>query len=235
MVTNACDYVYKILLLGDCNVGKTCFLLRYVDEQTDENHISTIGVDFRTKLFQINSEEILKLQIWDTAGQDKFKCITKNYFRGTNGIILMYDITCKDSFKNIRNWLSQIKDILGDDACVVLVGNKCDLESERSIPVESALILANDYKLSFFESSAKDNIYVKEIFEYLIKEIFRKYNVDVFENIEDASSNDLIYRSRYKEDLKIKSLIQSSQDDTNGLYFKGNVSKVKNNNNNYCC
>ena len=235
MVTNACDYVCKILLLGDCNVGKTCFLLRYVDEQFDDSHISTIGVDFRTKLFQINSEEILKLQIWDTAGQDKFKSITKNYFRGTNGIILMYDITSKNSFKNIKNWLGQIKDILGDDVCVVLVGNKCDLKSERLIPVELALILANEYKLSFFESSARENIYVKNIFDHLIKEMLRKYNSELFDKKEDTSSNNVNYRSRYGEDLKIKSFLQTIDEKKNKLYFKEKAGKVKYTNKNNCC
>jgi len=233
MVTNACDYVYKILLLGDCNVGKTCFILRYVDEVPDEPHISTIGVDFRTKLFQINTEEILKVQIWDTAGQDKFKSITKNYFRGANGIILMYDISSKNSFKNIRNWLNQIKDILGDDACVVLVGNKCDLENERIINIEQALILANEYKLSIFESSAKENIYVKETFEYLIKEMLRKYNSNVVDKNEDDRRSEYgsqYNRKRYNSDYLIKSFIQEENNLKSELHFGSRESKKINNN-----
>lgn len=198
MVTNACDYIYKILLLGDVNVGKTCFILSYVDEHFDDKHISTIGVDFKTKLFQINSEEILKLQIWDTAGQDKFKCITKNYFRGTNAIILIYDITSKSSFKNIKNWLAQIKEILADEALVILVGNKCDLENERLITLEQGLMLANEYKLSFFESSAKENISIKEIFEHLIIEMLRKFNPESLENKYLDKEELHHYRQRYQ-------------------------------------
>lgn len=181
---NSYDKNFKILLLGDCSVGKTCFLLRYVEDTFTENHITTIGVDYKTKIFEYtngennnpNQKELIKLQVWDTAGQDKFRCITKNYFRGSNGILLIYDITSPNSFKNIKNWVSQITESLGDEACIVLVGNKVDLENDRKISKNLGEGLANEYKMNFFETSAKENMNISQAFSSLVNEMMKKYN-----------------------------------------------------------
>lgn len=186
---------FKILLLGDCSVGKTCFLLRYVEDTFTENHITTIGVDYKTKIFEDNkTNEIIKLQIWDTAGQDKFRCITKNYFRGSNGIILIYDITSQKSFKNIRNWVSQIKESLGDEACVVLVGNKIDLENERKIATGVGQNLANEYKMNFFETSAKNNLNIENVYEAIVKEMNDKFKnkIEINKDRERSCSQRLV-------------------------------------------
>jgi len=169
----ACDFNYKILLLGDSSVGKTCFLLRYIEDTYTGNHISTIGVDYKIKLIQLNSE-MIKLQIWDTAGQDKFRSITKNYYRGSDGIMLIYDITNQSSFVNIKNWIIQIKEHLGDEACITLIGNKIDLESRRKISREEGQKFAKDYNLNFFETSSKEDINIKETFENLTIEMRKK-------------------------------------------------------------
>jgi small GTP-binding protein len=173
MVTSECDINLKILLLGDSSVGKTCFLLRYVEDTFTHNHISTIGVDYKIKLVNENNQ-LIKLQIWDTAGQDRFRCITKNYFRGSDGIMLIYDITNQMSFNNIRNWITQIKDSLGDDARITLVGNKVDLESNRIVLKEDGIKLANEHGFSFFETSAKEKINVDEAFSNLTREMLKK-------------------------------------------------------------
>ncbi len=167
------DKIFKILLLGDCSVGKTCFLVRYVDDTFKDNHITTIGVDFKTKILEDEkNSELIKLQIWDTAGQDKFRCITKNYFRGSNGILLIYDITSPSSFKNIRNWISQIRDSLKDEACIVLVGNKVDLENDRKIDTDKGIQLAKEFNINhFFETSAKNNYNINIVFEKLVKQM----------------------------------------------------------------
>lgn len=179
------DKNFKILLLGDCSVGKTCFLLRYVEDTFTENHITTIGVDYKTKVFQEEkSAQLIKLQIWDTAGQDKFRCITKNYFRGSNGILLIYDITNQNSFKNIRNWVSQIKESLADEACIVLVGNKVDLDAERKVATGTGQNLANEFKMDFFEASAKNNFNIESAFAALAQEMVKKYE----NNIERSKS-----------------------------------------------
>jgi small GTP-binding protein len=174
MVSNSFDLIYKVLLLGDTSVGKTCFLLRYTEDTFTENHISTIGVDYKLKLLSTAPDKNIKLQIWDTAGQDRFRCITKNYFRGSHGILLIYDITSTSSFNNIKNWILQIRESLGEQPCITLVGNKVDLESNRRISKDDGIRLAKEYGMSFFETSAKDNTNINEAFNQLTKEMLTK-------------------------------------------------------------
>ena len=100
------DCVYKVLLLGDSTVGKTCFLLRYCDNDFQESHLSTIGLDYRLKTMTLNNGKKIKLQIWDTAGQDKYRSITKNYYKGAHGIILIYDVTNYQTYENVKNWIT---------------------------------------------------------------------------------------------------------------------------------
>jgi Ras-related protein Rab-1A len=160
-----------------------------VQDTYTENHITTIGVDYKTKIVEDKkNNEMIKLQIWDTAGQDKFRCITKNYFRGSNGILLIYDITNQNSFKNIRNWVSQIKESLGDEACIALVGNKVDLEKERKVANGIGQNLANEFKMNFFETSAKNNFNIEGAFEALVKEMTDKYRIKAEFNEEKGRS-----------------------------------------------
>ncbi len=177
------DYIYKVLLLGDSAVGKTCFLLRYSDDSFTENHISTIGLDYRLKMITLENDKIVKMQIWDTAGQDRFRAITKNYYKGAHGIVLIYDVTNLITFNNIKNWLSQIKENTTEKVKIVLVGNKIDEDHLRKVPYEEGKKLGDEYKLEFFETSAKNNIRIEDTFNYLTKEIFKS-------NKEPASGGD---------------------------------------------
>lgn len=169
---NNYDYIYKVLLLGDSAVGKTCFLLRYADDTFNDNHISTIGLDYRLKMVKMENEKIVKTQIWDTAGQDRFRAITKNYYKGAHGIILIYDVTNKQSFVNIKNWVIQIRENTTDKVKIALVGNKIDEEELRKVSSSEGEKLSLEYDLRFFETSAKKNIGVQETFDYLVKEIY---------------------------------------------------------------
>lgn len=165
------DYIFKILLLGDSSVGKTCLLLRYSDDTFTENHISTIGLDYRFKLVTLENKKKVKLQIWDTAGQDRFRAITKNYYKGAHGIILVYDVTNINSFNNIKSWISQIKENTTDNIKITFVGNKIDNEDSRKISHEEGQKLATEYDAKFFETSAKENIRVTDVFSYITEEI----------------------------------------------------------------
>jgi Ras-related protein Rab-1A len=165
------DYIFKVLLLGDSSVGKTCFLLRFSDDTFTDNHISTIGLDYRLKMVSVN-ESVIKLQIWDTAGQDRFRAITKNYYKGAHGIILLYDVTNTQSFNNIKNWISQIKENTTEKVKICLVGNKCDMDGNRKILYEDGEKLAEENGIKFIETSAKNNLNVEETFKYLIEEIY---------------------------------------------------------------
>merc|ERR1712022_81655 len=120
------DYLFKLLLIGDSGVGKSCLLLRYADDTYTESYISTLGVDFRMHTIRIEDKTI-KLQIWDTAGQERFRTITQNYYRGANGIIVVYDVTDASSFDSVTRWLQEIKRNVGRDVHKMLVGNKSDL------------------------------------------------------------------------------------------------------------
>jgi small GTP-binding protein len=183
------DYIFKVLLLGDSSVGKTCFLLRFSDDTFTDNHISTIGLDYRLKMVSVNNEAIVKLQIWDTAGQDRFRAITKNYYKGAHGIILLYDVTNPSTFNNIKNWIAQIKDNTSDKVQICLVGNKCDIEEQRKIPYDEGAKLASENGLKFFETSAKNNLNVEETFKFLIEEIYEYYSKNK-ENVEVKERKD---------------------------------------------
>lgn len=164
--------IYKIIVLGDSGVGKTCFIMQYTDQIFTENHISTIGVDYKTKTLQ-HDNKIIAFQIWDTAGQDRFRSLTKNYITNSDGILLMYDITNEISFKNMKNWLSQIKDKKSayKDIQVVVVANKCDLIEKSEVETWKAEELCKKHGFKFCEASAKKNINVAEAFQMLFVDI----------------------------------------------------------------
>ena len=168
--------LYKILLLGDSAVGKSCLLLRYCDESFQDIHLATIGLDFRLKTLNLDNNKKIKAQIWDTAGQDRFRAITKNYYRGANGILLIFDITDRSSFEHIRNWIEQIKEEAPEQIIIYLVGNKIDNQNNRVVTNEEAKKLAEEFKLKYYETSAKNNINVDTTFLDLIKEIDSIYS-----------------------------------------------------------
>jgi len=165
------DYIFKILLVGDSGVGKSCLLLRYTDNSFSETFISTIGVDFKIKTIVVDGKTV-KLQIWDTAGQERFKTITSSYYRGSHGIFVVYDITDPVSFNNVRVWLNEIaKYMQQEDYKVLLVGNKADQVSSRAVQRSEAEEYANQLDCQFFETSAKENSNVEQIFQALSKSL----------------------------------------------------------------
>jgi Ras-related protein Rab-8A len=163
------DYLIKLLIIGDSGVGKTCFLLRFSDDNFTASHLTTIGIDFKLKTMEIDGKTI-KLQIWDTAGQERFRTITQTYYKGAMGIILAYDCTDENSFNNIRNWVQQIKMHASDNVSKVLIGNKCD-RPDKKITTEQGEALAQELGIKFFETSAKTSINVNETFKFIAKEI----------------------------------------------------------------
>ena len=174
------ELLYKILLLGDSSVGKTCFLMRYSDNTFQEIHMSTIGLDYKLKNVQLDDGNIVKIQIWDTAGQDRFRSITKNYYKGAHGIILIYDITSRKTYENIKNWVTQIKEEVSDKVNIILVGNKIDDEKNRKVSTEEGEKLAKEIGFDFYETSAKTGINIDSTFNDLVKktvESFSKTNV----------------------------------------------------------
>ena len=170
------ESLYKILILGDSTVGKTCFLTRYADNTFQENQLATLGVDYKLKNIKMEDGNIVKLQIWDTAGQDRFHSLTRNYFKGAHGIILLYDITTQSSFDNVSKWIKQIKEDASEKVVIILVGNKIDLEHKRAIPTEEGEKIAEDFGLIFFECSAKTGKNINEAFNELIKKTVANFS-----------------------------------------------------------
>eukprot|EP01092_Planopodium_desertum_P014101 TRINITY_DN70036_c0_g1_i1.p1 TRINITY_DN70036_c0_g1~~TRINITY_DN70036_c0_g1_i1.p1 ORF type:complete len:202 (-),score=28.38 TRINITY_DN70036_c0_g1_i1:59-664(-) len=164
------DYLFKLLLIGDSGVGKSCLLLRFADDTFTDSYISTIGVDFKIKTINLDGK-VVKLQIWDTAGQERFRTITSSYYRGANGIIIVYDVTDKESFINVKTWLGEIEQNAGEGVLKLLVGNKCDLVDKKVVDADTARKFADDLKIPFIETSALNSTNVNEAFITLAKEI----------------------------------------------------------------
>jgi len=167
------DYLFKLLLIGDSSVGKSCLLLRFADDSYVDTYISTIGVDFKIRTVELDGKTV-KLQIWDTAGQERFRTITSSYYRGAHGIIIVYDVTDMDSFNNIKQWLSEIDRYASDSVCKLLVGNKCDLVDSKVVDTETAKAFADSLGIPFIETSAKESINVEEAFLTMSSEIKKR-------------------------------------------------------------
>ncbi|URD76696.1 ras-related protein [Musa troglodytarum] len=148
------DYLFKLLLIGDSGVGKSCLLLRFADDSYIESYISTIGVDF-----------------WDTAGQERFRTITSSYYRGAHGIIVVYDVTDQESFNNVKQWLNEIDRYASENVNKLLVGNKCDLTDDRVVSYETGKAFADEIGIPFLETSAKDSTNVEKAFMTMAADI----------------------------------------------------------------
>jgi Ras-related protein Rab-8A len=166
------DYLFKILLIGDSGVGKSCVLSVFCDDKFIPTFITTIGIDFKIKTIIVDEKRI-KLQIWDTAGQERFRTITNAYYRGAMGIILFYDITDIKSFNNVSNWLKCIQQHANDTVDIILVGNKSD-SHDRCIFERDGLKLSQELKVKFFETSAKLNQNINELFYTLTSDIKKR-------------------------------------------------------------
>ena len=174
MSGNNYDHFVKLLIIGESGVGKTCILLRFADDKFPIVHQTTVGVDFKQKMINFNNKTI-KIQIWDTAGQERFRTLTNNYFKPANGIILVYDVSDENSFYSIKNWIKQIESLADPSVCVILIGNKCEVdESVRKVKYEDAQKLAKELKIPFMETSAKNNLNISQVFNTITKQIIDK-------------------------------------------------------------
>lgn len=165
------DHLFKLLIIGDSGVGKSSLLLRFADNTFSGSYITTIGVDFKIRTVEIEGERV-KLQIWDTAGQERFRTITSTYYRGTHGVIVVYDVTSGDSFANVKRWLHEIEQNC-DVVNRILVGNKNDAPDRKVVLTEDAQRFADQMGIKLFETSAKDNINVEEMFMAITKLVLK--------------------------------------------------------------
>lgn len=167
------DFLFKLLLIGDSGVGKTCIIYRFVDNKFDSSFITTIGIDFKIRTVEIDGKTI-KLQIWDTAGQERFDTITSSCYRGAQGIMLVYDVTDEKSFRNIPKWIRKTEQLSSPTVQKLLVANKCDLIERRLITKERGELLAKHLDIRYKEISALSNLNVEDAFVSLLRKVFRQ-------------------------------------------------------------
>ena len=160
----------KIMLIGDSFVGKTSLLTKYCKNEFKPTYITTIGIDFQIKYFKYNDKRI-KVQIWDTTGQERYRILAKSNINSSDGFIFVYDITKRDTFNNINNWVEQVKEIAPKNSKSIIFGNKVDLHKKRVIDASEGKHLAKKFNMKFFETSAKEGNNINEGFESLVKDI----------------------------------------------------------------
>ena len=168
------DYIFKLVLIGDTCVGKSCILVRFSDDIFDDNYVTTIGVDFRFKTMVVKNK-VVKIQIWDTAGQERYRSITTAYYRGAAAIIICCDCTNEESFNNIKNWIEEIGKYTDKDAVDKMVFmNKCDLTEDRCIKKEDIDKFEKENGIKVLEVSAKTGEGIDKGFEYIIEKLIDK-------------------------------------------------------------
>ncbi|XP_029652212.1 ras-related protein Rab-37-like isoform X1 [Octopus sinensis] len=168
------DVSCKVMLLGDSGVGKTCLLVQFKDGTfLSGSFISTVGIDFRNKVVDIDGTKI-KLQIWDTAGQERFRSVTNAYYRDAHALLLLYDVTNKTSFDNIRAWLTEINEYAQEDVVIMLLGNKADMSGDKIVRREDGERLARDHNVAFMETSAKTGMNVDLAFMAIARDLKMK-------------------------------------------------------------
>lgn len=176
------DFLYKIVLVGDMNVGKTFLLSRYIKGQLPKSSGPTIGVEFATKTVKLDSGNTIKAQIWDTAGQERYRAITTAHYRRALGALLVYDVTQKNSFEGVKKWMEELRDHAEPDIVILLVGNKTDLlernPDSRQVSELQARQTAEAGQMLFIETSAVNGAKVKDAFELLLNEIFRRRSLE---------------------------------------------------------
>lgn len=200
------DYLFKFIIIGDTNIGKSCITRRFVENKFNLVHDLTIGVEFGSKIIKINDKNI-KIQIWDTAGQETFRSITRTYYKGCAAVLLVYDVTNKESFKNLTYWLQEIKENIEPYTKIILIGNKCDLDAssiftKRVISIEEGQTFANQYNLDYIETSAKTGKNINKAFEVVTQDLLNiiseETNLDIFPGIKKGFDIDATLKSKNK-------------------------------------
>ncbi|CAO3651334.1 unnamed protein product [Cunninghamella blakesleeana] len=174
------NYIIKYIIIGDTGVGKSCLLLQFTDKQFMPAHDLTIGVGFGTRFVTVNDQQV-KLQIWDTAGQESFRSITRSYYRGAAGALLVYDITRRETFEHLSTWLQDVRDHANPNTVIMVIGNKSDLDAKRQVSREEGEQFAKENNLFFLEASAKSADNVETAFVETAKTIHNKIQSGVID------------------------------------------------------
>ena len=168
------EYIYKIIIVGDSGIGKSNVVDRFINGKFNDDIKSTIGIDFQLKAI-ISGPDKIKLQIWDSAGQERYRSICRNYYRQAGGILIMFDLTRKSTFDNVPRWITEIKENVDNiyELEIMLVGNKADLEDQREVSNYDIIKLQEEYDLPYIETSAKSELNVNTTFTELVQRVHR--------------------------------------------------------------
>ena len=167
------NFLLKYIIIGDSSVGKSNILLKYIHDKFNDDYVTTIGVEFGAKNLNIK-DKVYRIQIWDTAGQEMFRSITRAYYKNSVCACVVYDITRKTSFDNVKSWIEDCKKHSPKTIFLVLIGNKVDLENSREVSYEEGEAAAKQYGMLFYETSAKTGKNINEFFEQSCQEIDRR-------------------------------------------------------------
>ena len=168
----------KLIVLGNTSVGKSSFILKYIEDKFVLNYMATLGMDFKHKKLKSKNGQEIRLRIYDTAGQERFKSVAVSFIKKAEGVILIYDIGNKATFESLEEWIKNIKESGKENLPIILVGNKCDLPPEkRQVELIEGKDKAEEFNLPFFETSCKEGINIKEVFEKIVEDITGKNNL----------------------------------------------------------
>lgn len=211
--TSTNTYNFKVVLLGEGCVGKTSIVLRYVEDKFNPQHISTLQASFLNKKLHLDGKRV-QLNIWDTAGQERFHALGPIYYRASNGAVLVYDITDQDSFQKVKNWVKELKRMLGAEIIITIVGNKLDLESQRSVAQEQAQEYAESVGAYYCETSAKTNDGIEEVFVTLATLMMQRHDQRIEQEQSQTSSLRLLQSGRGANRLIMEQDSQDSGDES---------------------
>ncbi|CAL8242213.1 unnamed protein product [Merluccius merluccius] len=187
------DFLFKLILIGDSNVGKTCVVQSFKSGVFSERQQNTIGVDFTVRTIDIEGKKV-KIQVWDTAGQERFRTITQSYYRSAHGAVIAYDITRRETFDSVNHWIQEVALYGAANVVLVLIGNKCDLEAKRQVEFERACSLAKEKgMLVALETSAKESQNVEDAFMMMARELMSRNGMAVVQQREGGGG--LLLRS----------------------------------------
>ncbi|XP_012665310.1 ras-related protein Rab-15 [Otolemur garnettii] len=221
------DVLFRLLLIGDSGVGKTCLLCRFTDNEFHSSHISTIGACWRSEMHLLfpepsaaistalpemlaQEEEAVEVRAGDTAGQERYQTITKQYYRRAQGIFLVYDISSERSYQHIMKWVSDVDEYAPEGVQKILIGNKADEEQKRQVGREQGQQLAKEYGMDFYETSACTNLNIKESFTRLTELVLQAHRKEL-EGLQTRASNELTLAELEEEEGKPEGPANSSK------------------------
>ena len=204
MNTESYEFMFKVVLVGDMSVGKTNIIAKYLKNDFSEDYKTTIGVEFHSKIAKVEGH-VVKAQIWDTCGQERFKSITDSYYRGAKGAFVVYDITRKNTFESVDSWISALRSAADKNLNIIIIGNKSDLEDQRQVETEQGEEKAQNNEAAFMETSAYSGDNIDKAFDNMITDVYNKCKSEMLANVQiDIGKSKDINLNQNKEDKKGK-------------------------------